>query len=79
MEKADKVWVAVALVVPLYFRGRNHRRKIKDLKKLVEILNLENEFLHTFVAGLTDPSVDKKTLLESLAAQFQFISMVKEI
>jgi len=75
----QKLFVATSLALVFGVRDRRNRHKIKELKKVVELLNLENDFLHTFVNGLVDPKANKEELLKTLGTQFQFLSLVKDI
>lgn len=79
MQKADKVWVAAGIAIPLLLRDRRQRHKIKDLIKTVRLLNLENQFMHTFVNGMMDGKVDKQKLLSDLSGQMQFLSIAKDL
>lgn len=77
METADRMWVAVVFGGALYVRDRRNRHKIKALKKAVQHLSLENEFLHAFVTGITSPNVDKAALLTDLSSKFKVLSRLK--
>lgn len=79
MQKADKVWIAAGIAIPLLLRDRRQRHKIKDLIKTVRLLNLENQFMHTFVNGMMDGKVDKQKLLSDLSGQMQFLSIAKDL
>lgn len=79
VERADKLWVAALIGGVWFMRNRRLQRKIKELKKIVQLLNLENEFLHSFVTGMTNPKINKEKLIEDLSTKFQFITLVKDL
>lgn len=51
MRRADRVWIALGIAVPVFLRMRTQSHKIKDLKKVIQILELENEFLRGIRQG----------------------------
>jgi len=79
MTSTQKLFVATSLAVLLGVRDRRNRGKIKELKKVIEILNLENNFLLTFAKGLSDPKTNKDELVKTLGSEFQFLSLIKDI
>lgn len=77
MQKADKVWVAAAIVIPLVLRDRRQRHKIKDLRKSCQLLNIENQFWNAFVNGLLDPKANREQLFKDLSTNFKSIAHLK--
>lgn len=77
MQKADKFWIAAAVISVVAFRDHRLRKRIKNLQGINNVLNLENEFLHAFVDGMVNPKADKRELMTDLATKFQSLSSAK--
>lgn len=77
MEQADRIWLAIGGCTLVLIRDHRLRKKLKEARKMIEILNLENEFLHAFAEGLTNPKTDKHEVLKNLSHQFGFLTKMK--
>lgn len=45
MKTADRFWLALAILVPLFMRDKRMRNKIKNLKEVNTVLNREHDTL----------------------------------